>query len=125
MDLTLSGVLLAERDTVLERVAHIHPLQEPLDELVCPEELRMAQEQEWKKLAEEKGLVPIPFAPGAEKPPVSEEKKEAVWAKELTAKLTKEQMIHMVTGEVSRGQGQTLGVAGILVPGAAGETSGC
>ncbi len=125
VDLTLSGVLLAERDTVLERVAHIHPLQEPLDELVCPEELRMAQEQEWKKLAEEKGLVPIPFAPGAEKPPVSEEKKEAVWAKELTAKLTKEQMIHMVTGEVSRGQGQTLGVAGILVPGAAGETSGC
>ena len=85
----------------------------------------MGQEQEWKKLAEEKGLVPIPFAPGAEKPPVSEEKKEAVWAKELTAKLTKEQMIHMVTGEVSRGQGQTLGIAGILVPGAAGETSGC
>ncbi len=121
----LSAVLLVEQDTVIERVAHILPLQETLDELVCPEELRMAQEASWKKLAEEKGLVPVPYVPGVPERASYEEKKEARWAKELAAKLTEEQMIHMVTGEVSRGQLQTLGVAGIMVPGAAGETSGC
>lgn len=31
----------------------------------------------------------------------------------------------MVIGEVAKGQGQALGSAGIMVPGAAGETSGC
>ena len=45
-------------------------------------------------------------------------------AEELVEKLTEEELIAMVIGEVSKGQENALGAAGIMVPGAAGETSG-
>ena len=44
-------------------------------------------------------------------------------ARSLTERLNPEQLIAMVIGEVSKGQGQALGSSGIMVPGAAGETS--
>ena len=44
--------------------------------------------------------------------------------RELVEKLTEEELIAMVIGEVSKGQENALGAAGIMVPEAAGETSG-
>lgn len=136
--LEICGVLEVAEDTVIEEVKHILPLQEKLEELTCPEEIRLAQEKAWKAAAERKGLKPVSFLPqtvkaaamaeaDAEKAVGENETKRAAAAaaRELTAKLTEEQMISMVIGEISKGQGQALGSAGIMVPGAAGETSSC
>ena len=44
-------------------------------------------------------------------------------AAEIAAGLTEEEMIHLVIGDPSRGQGSTVGSAGVSVPGSAAETS--
>ncbi len=122
-ELTLSAVLEVAEDAVIEEVAHICPLQEELTELVCPEELRRKQEASWQALAEEKQVCVIGFAPVKKcherivPNPVSQT------AAELVEKLNDEQLIAMVIGEISKGQGSQIGAAGIMVPGAAGETS--
>lgn len=125
VSLEVSGVLEVAEDTVIEAVKHILPLQESMEKLTCPEEIRLEQERKWKEIAEKKGLKPVPYLPGKETAGRYPEPEAAKTAKELAAKLTEEQLISMVIGEISRGQGQTLGSAGIMVPGAAGETSGC
>lgn len=119
----LCGVLEIKTETVLSEVTHICPLQTELKELICPSELRMKQERAWKKLAEEEKIPRVVFTPEKEeifRLPLSETE---TLADTLTEKLTDEQLIAMVIGEVSKGQGQALGAAGIMVPGAAGETS--
>lgn len=123
-DICLCGVLKAEATAVVESVKHICPLQENLEELVRPEEEVRALEAAWHQEAKEKGLIPVPFAPDEKKKdriPANQAEKKA---DELVEKLTDEQLIAMVIGEVSKGQENALGAAGIMVPGAAGETSG-
>ncbi len=124
-NLEICGVLEVAEDTVIEEVKHILPLQEALEELTCPGEIRLAQEKAWKAAAEQKGLKPVSFMPHKEEVRTYPEHEAAIEAKKMAAKLTQEQMIAMVIGEISKGQGQALGSAGIMVPGAAGETSGC
>lgn len=122
-NLELSGVLSVEENAVIESVKHICPLQEELEEIVRPEEVREL-EAAWLKEAEEKGMVPVVFAPKADacaRIPANEAEKMAA---ELVEKLSDEELIPMVIGEVSKGQDNALGSAGIMVPGAAGETSG-
>ncbi len=123
--LELAGVLEVREDVIVDAVSHILPAKELPEELACPEELRLAQETAWQEEAEQKGLVPILWTPGKETQRVSEESEAEKDARSLAAGLTAEQMISMVVGEISRGQGQALGSAGIMVPGAAGETGSC
>ena len=88
----------------------------------------MEREKQWQHLAAEKKVPVLPFMPeeisGQETEKNGWDKGFAAQAKELTEQLNDEQLIAMVIGEVSKGQGQALGAAGIKVPGAAGETSG-
>ena len=123
-DLVLSGVLDVKEDAVLESVKHICPVQEELKELVRPEDTACALEAAWHKEAEEKGLIPVEFAPKAEKQVRIQTNTFDQMADELVGKLTDEEMTAMMIGEVSKGQDNALGAAGIMVPGAAGETSG-
>ncbi|MCM1175943.1 MAG: glycoside hydrolase family 3 C-terminal domain-containing protein [Blautia sp.] len=129
-NLTLSAVLSAEEDYIIERVSAICPLKEELRELTCPQEQRLEREKEWHRQAEEKRLPVLPFVPKEQRPaseeqgmPASPGTSSEQTARELVEKLTDEQLTAMVIGEVSKGQGQALGAAGIMVPGAAGETS--
>jgi len=122
-NITLAAVLEVAETTVIEKVEHICPVQEELTELECSKELRLKKEQQWHQLAEEKNVPAISFAPVLlEKKEIS---KPGTWkkAEEITEKLTDEELIAMVIGEISKGQGQALGSAGNMVPGAAGETS--
>ena len=122
-NITLAAVLEVAETTVIETVEHICPVQEELTELECSKELRLKKEQQWHQLAEEKGVPVISFAPTLlEKKEIS---RPDTWkkAEEITEKLTDEELIAMVIGEISKGQGQALGSAGNMVPGAAGETS--
>lgn len=123
-NVVLSGALTVEEDVVLEKVQHICPLKEELEEIVRPEAMIREREAAWHKELEDRGMVPVVFAP-------EEEKKERIpagepdqMAAELVEKLSDEELIAMVIGEVSKGQDNALGSAGIMVPGAAGETSG-
>ena len=131
-NLSLAAVLTVERDTVIEKVRHICPPRRDIEELVCPAQLRMKQEAQWKALAEKENAAKILFVPettdqtGQQEQPLQAEApawRAARLAEELTEKLTEQELISMVIGEVSKGQGQALGAAGIMVPGAAGETS--
>lgn len=123
VNVTLSAVLNVEQDAVIEEVKHICPLQEPLNELFCPELVRLAQEQAWHKEAAEKALPVIAFAPKCVQAQRIAPNAAAEMAAQLVEKLTDEQLIPMTIGEISKGQGSQIGAAGIMVPGAAGETS--
>ncbi len=118
-DLNLCAVLEAAGTVALEEVAHICPLKQELNELVC--ENRFAREAAWHALAE--GLEPIPFAPVQETPARITPNALSQLAREITEKATLDQLIDMVCGEIAKGQGSQIGAAGIMVPGAAGETS--
>lgn len=122
-DAELSAVLIVEEETVLERVTDICPLREKLSELSCPRELRMEREAAWQRLAEEKKLPEYRFAPSEQRRIATPENEAMRQAREQAEKLTDGQLVDMVIGEISKGQGQALGAAGIMVPGAAGETS--
>ncbi|MCD7755252.1 MAG: glycoside hydrolase family 3 C-terminal domain-containing protein [Firmicutes bacterium] len=121
-DIALVGVLAVETDAVIEEVKHICPLREELNELVRPDAV-LELEAAWHREAEAKGLTPVVFAPEREgkiEIPKNElDQKAAAVAEQLSD----EELTAMVIGEVSKGQG-ALGAAGIMVPGAAGETSG-
>lgn len=122
-NITLAAVLEVAETTVIESAEHICLVQEELTELERSRELRLKKERQWHQLAEEKNVPAISFAPVLlEKKEIS---KPGTWkkAEEITEKLTDEELIAMVIGEISKGQGQALGSAGNMVPGAAGETS--
>lgn len=127
-NLALSGMLKVEKEVILERVQNICPLQEVLEEIVCSKEVRLEQEKKWHSLAKEMQLKVIDFTPVEERIENTFLKKEVLKAKtqiaaELVEYLSDEHMIAMVMGEISAGYDQTIGAAGIRVPGSAGETS--
>lgn len=124
-DLTIFGMLQVEETVILEEVKAICPLKEQLEELTCPSNVRLEREAKWKKEALEKNVPVLIYRPVPEVKKVYKENDAAKLAKEIAQRLTTEQMILMVIGEISKGQGQALGSAGIMVPGAAGETGGC
>lgn len=122
-NIELIAVLETNKDTIVERLEHICQAQEEFAELKCGREMRLEKEQRWHELAERKNIPVIVFDP------VSIEKQEFLRpktlekAREFAEKLTDDELISMVIGEISKGQGQALGSAGNMVPGAAGETS--
>lgn len=124
-DLTIFGILNVEETVLIEKVKEICPLKEKLEELSNPAEVRLAREAKWKKEASEKNLPTLTYLPKPEVRKVYKDNEAGKLAKEIAAKLTTEQMISMVVGEISKGLGQVLGASGIMVPGAAGETSSC
>lgn len=120
----VAGVLKVDEDAVIETVKHICPLQEELTELLRPDDVAAELTAEWQKKAKDSGVPVISFAPAkaeAKRIPANEAEK---MAEELAAKLSVDELVPMVIGEISKGQGNALGSAGISVPGAAGETSG-
>lgn len=120
----LSAVLSVEEDTVIEKTEPICPLRESLNELTCPQPVRFRKEKAWHRYAEEAQIPVIPFVPKPCFLPEYPVNPQEQTARELADKLSDEELTAMVIGEVSKGQGQALGAAGIMVPGAAGETSG-
>ena len=123
-NLDLVAVLCVENSVDIECVRPICPLQEELRELECPENQRFMQENAWHTLAEAKKVPVVAYAPVQMQEERIVPNPVSRMAAELTEKLTDEQLIAMVIGEINKAQGSQLGAAGIVVPGAAGETSG-
>lgn len=124
-NLTLCAGLEVEADAVVEQAVPICPLQEPLDELVRPDDSAAAFETAWREELAARKLPVLPLKAAAERQAAYEPSEALRKARSLAERLTEEELIHMVVGEVSKGQGSesALGAASISIPGAAGETS--
>ncbi len=122
-NLTLTGALSVEETAEIESVKHICPLKEELKEIVRPGRKAAAWEAGWHQELKERGLncVALKARPVTRARIPENELDEK--ARHLTEQLTEDQMVAMVIGEISKGQENALGSAGIMVPGAAGETS--
>ena len=126
-DIKLAGVLDVKENAIIEEVQNICPLQQDLEEIVRPEDEIRKKEAAWLELAQNAGLELIPFTPEKEilkKIPENELDKKAA---EVVAQLSDDECIAMLVGEIKKGQDNmkdnALGSAGIMVPGAAGETT--
>ena len=108
----LSAALTVKTETVLEKTARICPLRERLSELQRP----AAQGIDYF------GLPEVEYVPESETLPEYAEDGTDRLARELAGKLPARELIPLLMGEISRGQG-AIGAAGIRVPGSAGETS--
>lgn len=121
--LTLMGALEVAADSLVEQVEHICPLQEPLTEKVRPDDKAIAFTRSMTEELKARALPVLPLTVHPLSPCAIPLSKALEEARALTDTLTDDQLVHMVVGEVSKGQGSALGSAGIAVPGAAGETS--
>jgi beta-glucosidase len=124
--LQLYGAIRVAETTVVEATERICPLKENLNEKKRPDEMAKTFQENWHRQMEEDGLPQITFTVKEEKLPVYPANEAEGLAADLAEKLTEEEMIPMVIGEISKGQSASenaLGSAGIMVPGAAGETS--
>ena len=101
-----------ERDVILERTAHICPLQEQLTVLTPPEVPQ----------SDTSGIVHVHLPEDLLCAARSAAPLPSKAAVELAERLPARDLIPLLMGEISRGQG-ALGAAGIRVPGSAGETS--
>lgn len=111
------------KDVKLQRTAQICPLQKPLKEL--KQDTRM-QEIRYQKLIEVSAGLPRYTYTVSPLPDVDyTEPSGDVEADVIVEQLTREQLVHLATGDPGRAQGSALGSAGISVPGSAGETSDC
>ena len=113
--------LKVERDAVIERVAPICPPEKAFDTLTPPD--AAAFTAAWHAALAEKNAPVLALAPRAEKKPARPAAPAGDMARDLVEKLTEEELISLCIGNVSRGQGSALGSSGVMVPGAAGETS--
>lgn len=122
--LSLIGGLEVKEEAVIEKTTPICERKEALREVEPPKAEAMEYEASWKKelLAKELPVYPlVGKCEAREDGPQTEMEK---MAKDLAEKLTDEELIHLVVGEVNKSQNaNALGSAGIMVPGAAGETS--
>lgn len=118
------GALKVEKTVCIEYVAHICPQKEELEEITADRTvMEWYAGRLWEQVVEEKQPV-IAYQPQEEKIRHRPQSAYGKAAAELAEKLTEEEMIAMVIGEVNRAQSSALGSAGIKVPGAAGETCG-
>lgn len=122
-DSVLCACLHLEEDTVLQRVAHICPLQQPLQEL---QQAPGAAEARYQQLLDASAALPcLPYTVAALPDVDYTEPAAEAEAGAIAEQLTVDQLVRLAIGDPGRGQGSALGSAGISVPGSAGETSDC
>ena len=122
-NLAAVNVVTVEHTTVIEKVHPICQVERKFEEWKPNQEAALKKREQWETSAEKKSnkLILIP----------QEEQKKAYIssftqeAENVVKNLSEQQLIWMSLGEISKGHEVALGAAGIMVPGAAGETSGC
>ncbi len=119
----LCSVLRLEKEMILEQVETICPLQEALEEFSGREERRAERLQNLAEQSRQRGIRAAAWKPSFQQPADIPQDGLLQEAKALAETLTEEELIRMSAGEISRGHDVALGAAGIMVPGAAGETS--
>ena len=123
-NLVPAGIVRAEETCVIEKAHPICPLQIEMEEWEPDVRPIERQRENWLWQAEKNGTEILVLKPFEEHSYVYRSQYEAL-AAEIVRQLSDEQLVMMSLGEISRGHEVALGSAGIMVPGAAGETSGC
>ena len=124
-----AAVITVDGDHMIETVKHILPLKKELDEIVRPDEVieakRAALNAEIASL--KGGLAAVSLDPQQETYSVSPDDEYDTRAKAIADKMSEDELIAMLMGEMTKGQDNIkdgeLVPTGIFVPGAAGETS--
>ncbi len=124
---SFSALIEMDGEAVLMETEHICPLQGHLEELRGNAEQLEARRNEWLKDAEGMPEITIHHF-DIRKREVSYERNFHDIPDEAAAfvdRLETEQLILLVTGDISKAQGSNIGAAGNSVPGSAAQTSGC
>lgn len=120
-----ASLKLEDRKTLIQAET-ICPPQEELELWSCPSDKRRARYETLLEMAKDHPVLSYDLSDIKTKVyDYTPEGKRQDEAEQLVEQLTTEQMIRLVTGDPSKGQGSTLGSAGVSVPGSAGETSTC
>ena len=123
-NLVPAGIVRAKETYVIEKAHPICPLQTEMEEWEPDVRPMERQREKWLEQAETNGAEILVLTPSERRSSVYRSQYEAS-AAEIVKQLSDEQLVMMSLGEISRGHEVALGSAGIMVPGAAGETSGC
>ena len=121
----VSGILTVEKDTIIEKVKHILPLQDDFEDMIRPDSEIEKAYAVWEK--EGSLLTPVVFVPAQEKKAPAGRKDLDSISLDIASKLTDEELTAILMGEITKGQDNLkdnqLVETGIYVPGAAGETT--
>lgn len=126
-DSKLEALLKLNEKKVLVKVKNICPLKDELQELTLSKEKREIRYRAFVDAGHAQGVREITLDLSALETEVIDYdapfKPDDDEAAEIVKDLTMEQLIQLSTGDPGKGQGSSLGAAGISVPGSAGETS--
>ncbi len=145
-DLQVAGLVQVPETLILKRTRHICPLQKELEEWKRPDDLARAFSASWRREADRlkaphllldsdsikaslmsAGSGPIDQYVGHDIHDASEDRRDddADLAKirERLRTLSDQDLIALLTGEMSKWQDNAIGASGVSVPGSAGETS--
>ena len=116
-------VVTVEQTVTIEKAHRIGSLKQSLKEWEPDPKVAVEKRKEWMESAEKDSgkliLTPVEEEKQIYVSPLAQE------AEKVVKKLSDRQLVLMSLGEISKGHEVALGAAGIMVPGAAGETSGC
>ena len=104
---------------VLERTEHICPLQQELEEIL-PDVSALTE-----RLGGTDGLVRVTLYSASVKELVRPATSHSTLTEQIISRLTREQLISLMTGDPAKGQSTGFEEDGIFLPGSAGETSSC
>lgn len=121
------GSLSLDEDVVTEKTRNISPLKEALEEMTLPVSKLQEKRDGWFPLVKD---YPVIFLKKSDLPEReikygTEYEKLSQDVMQFVEGLTIEQCIKLATGEISMGQGNSLGSSGIMVPGSAAQSSIC
>lgn len=123
----LAGVLRVEKDSMIEKVSHILPLQAELHEIKPDGRVIDTFTKKWKKEAETNGMLAISYSPAEVLYRRLPESEHAANARKIAESMNDDELVAMLLGEITKGQDNVveneLVQTGVYVPGAAGETS--
>ena len=119
--------VLMDGEAVLMETEHICPLQDTLDEIKADAGELNVRRNAWLKEAGDRPEITVHNF-DIVKREVCYERNFRDFPDEVAAfvdRLTTDQLIELVTGDISKAQGCSIGAAGNSVPGSAAQTSGC
>jgi beta-glucosidase len=124
-DAVLSGSLRLGETKILTKVRPICPLQEELPLLSLSEDVRRRRNEALEQAAASLPQVEYDLSQVKTRTVEDSDTEPEDEAQRITRTLSVDQLIQLATGDTEKGQGATVGNAGVSVPGSAGETSSC
>lgn len=118
------GIVRVNKNREIEKNSQICKPEIEIKEYEPDISSMIKQQLLWIDQVQKNGGKSIIFEPVTEKRQIYKKRYDDL-ARKIVEKLTDSQLAMMSLGEISKGHEVALGSAGIMVPGAAGETSGC